>query len=213
MHQFSVLCPHSATAPHAAPPLTIAVVFSAAATAFPLLPLFSSHFRIALLTSLSSRSERRDALSAHSPPEVLLCESRLLRGLHLPALAVVVNWDVPRSSVEYYHRAGRVGRKGGVRRDGRVVTLVRDGTGEEEAVDATVRAMGGRGATQLVVRGEKLFERGRKRLRRGGADEAQQADTERQKAERQLRPIRFIDSLLGTERGGSRLQAARAVAE
>ncbi len=43
---------------------------------------------------------------------VVLATDLAARGLHLPALPVVVNYDLPRSAVDYVHRIGRTARAG-----------------------------------------------------------------------------------------------------
>ena len=82
-HESSQLRMGSAAVPPLSPhpAQTTLLVFKDAAHIFPLLSLFSSHFRIAMLSSTSSRSERREALSLHPPPQILLAEARMLRGL------------------------------------------------------------------------------------------------------------------------------------
>jgi superfamily II DNA/RNA helicase len=43
---------------------------------------------------------------------VVLATDMAARGLHIPGLDVVVNYDLPRSPVDYIHRIGRTGRAG-----------------------------------------------------------------------------------------------------
>ena len=43
---------------------------------------------------------------------VLVCTDLAARGLHMPALPVVVNYDLPRAATDYTHRIGRTGRAG-----------------------------------------------------------------------------------------------------
>jgi ATP-dependent RNA helicase RhlE len=43
---------------------------------------------------------------------VVLATDMAARGLHIPSLPVVVNYDLPRSAVDYTHRIGRTGRAG-----------------------------------------------------------------------------------------------------
>jgi ATP-dependent RNA helicase RhlE len=44
--------------------------------------------------------------------EVLLTTDLAARGIHIPGLDVVVNYDLPRSADDYVHRIGRTGRAG-----------------------------------------------------------------------------------------------------
>jgi ATP-dependent RNA helicase DDX49/DBP8 len=46
------------------------------------------------------------------------------RGLDIPEVAVVVNWEVPRVADDYVHRVGRTARAG---RKGTAVTFVTEG--------------------------------------------------------------------------------------
>jgi ATP-dependent RNA helicase RhlE len=43
---------------------------------------------------------------------VVLATDLAARGLHVPGLPVVVNYDLPRSAVDYLHRIGRTARAG-----------------------------------------------------------------------------------------------------
>ena len=44
--------------------------------------------------------------------QVLVATDIAARGLDIPALPVVVNYDLPRSAVDHTHRIGRTGRAG-----------------------------------------------------------------------------------------------------
>ena len=46
------------------------------------------------------------------------------RGLDIPEVAVVVNWDVPRVGDDYVHRVGRTARAGKL---GQAITFVTEG--------------------------------------------------------------------------------------
>lgn len=49
---------------------------------------------------------------AHGTLRVVLATDLAARGLHIPALAAVVNYDLPRSAADYTHRIGRTARAG-----------------------------------------------------------------------------------------------------
>jgi len=145
-------------------PQTTAILFNNPYDIFPLLPLFSSgekKLKLSILSSLSSRTERRDSLSMDPPPDILFCETSLLsRGLDLKSLTHIINWNIPATSIDYIHRAGRVGRKGSINsHEGSVITMITEGSGDEEKVAKLIRGAGGNWLSQLVVRGEKLFSR------------------------------------------------------
>uniref|UniRef100_UPI0037E83DF7 probable ATP-dependent RNA helicase DDX28 n=1 Tax=Semicossyphus pulcher TaxID=241346 RepID=UPI0037E83DF7 len=55
--------------------------------------------------------------------EVLICTDIASRGLDTSKVRLVVNYDFPESHTDYIHRAGRVGRAGGVE-DGEVLSFV-----------------------------------------------------------------------------------------
>ena len=78
--------------------------------------------------------------------------------------------------------------------------MTRAGSDDEERLDRLVRAMGGRGVTQLVVRGERLYERGKRRLKQRPLALAPTLRAD------QLRPVRFIDDLSS---GGRRTRTAQ----
>jgi len=200
-------------------PQSTLVLFRSSDDVFPLLSLLSSHLRIAVLMRRSSRSELRDALSMTPPADVVVAMESELRGLDLKAVSHVVNYSQRSggmSAADYYRRAGRCGRKGAVWREGRVITMCRDGAGEVVRLERLVVGMGARGLTQVVVRGERLYERGRGRLNRRVSKQTKDDERELTANEsagnvvggeresgaveqtKELRPARYLDSLLGT---------------
>lgn len=68
------------------------------------------------------RDRRRDIVNAFTVEKifVLITTDLLARGLDFPKVRLVINYDMPSSSVNYIHRVGRTGR-GGVR--GQAITL------------------------------------------------------------------------------------------
>ena len=71
-----------------------------------------------------SQRERDEALQSFRAGQspVLLTSELGARGLDIPRLPAVVNFDPPATASQYVHRAGRTGRQGA---SGLVVTLVR----------------------------------------------------------------------------------------
>ena len=207
-------------------PQTTLVLCRMAEDVFPLLSLLSSHLRISVLVQRSSRSELRDALSMTPPAEVVVAVESEVRGLDMKAVSHVINYTYRSegmTAADYYRRAGRCGRKGAVWRHGRVVTMCREEAGDVERLERIVVGMGARGVTQVVVRGERLYERGRSRLYRNARlqqnrdDEheltARQSSTnavgdeggvEQVEQSRELRPARYLDSLMGTNKRSAR---------
>jgi ATP-dependent RNA helicase DDX51/DBP6 len=78
---------------------------------------------ISTLTSNTPTSQRRRTLQAFTAGRlrVLVASDLVARGLDLPALDHVVNYDVPTSAASYVHRVGRTARAG---RAGHAWTLV-----------------------------------------------------------------------------------------
>jgi superfamily II DNA/RNA helicase len=76
--------------------------------------LFDRGIRAAPLHGELSQSQRRDVLAGFKEGrwDVLLTTDLAARGIDIPALEVVVNYDLPRSADDYVHRIGRTGRAG-----------------------------------------------------------------------------------------------------
>ncbi|KAK1955788.1 P-loop containing nucleoside triphosphate hydrolase protein [Colletotrichum sublineola] len=81
---------------------------------------------IATLTSTQKTSDRRRALRAFAGRRLrlLVASDLVARGIDLPLLDNVVNYDLPASTAGYVHRVGRTARAG---RAGAAWTLVEDG--------------------------------------------------------------------------------------
>ncbi|RYF15811.1 MAG: DEAD/DEAH box helicase [Comamonadaceae bacterium] len=76
--------------------------------------LASRGIRAAPLHGDMSQSQRLAVLEDFKDGafEVLLTTDLAARGIHIPELEVVVNYDLPRSADDYVHRIGRTGRAG-----------------------------------------------------------------------------------------------------
>ncbi|MBK7613630.1 MAG: DEAD/DEAH box helicase [Vitreoscilla sp.] len=63
-----------------------------------------------------SQGARTDTLAAfkRGQIQVMVATDMAARGLHIDALPLVVNYDLPRATEDYIHRIGRTGRAGGV---------------------------------------------------------------------------------------------------
>lgn len=72
--------------------------------------------------SASQRAANLRAFSA-GQAQVLVCSDAMTRGMDVPEVANVINYDAPVYVKTYVHRAGRTARAG---RNGQVVTLLRD---------------------------------------------------------------------------------------
>merc|ERR1712178_119864 len=70
-----------------------------------------------------TQAQRLGALSAFKAKEkrVLVATDVASRGLDIPSVDLVINYDIPKNSKDYIHRVGRTARAG---RAGRAVTLV-----------------------------------------------------------------------------------------
>ncbi|MFZ2989425.1 DEAD/DEAH box helicase [Ideonella sp.] len=77
--------------------------------------LLRSGLRAAPFHGELSQGARNRALADFKAGEVqvLVATDMAARGLHIDALPVVVNYDLPRSTDDYIHRIGRTGRAGG----------------------------------------------------------------------------------------------------
>ncbi len=84
----------------------------------------SLHPKIATLTKLSTKTSLKtlSAFRAHKL-SILIASDRASRGLDIPSLAHVINYDMPSSLTSYVHRVGRTARAGV---EGRATTLVAD---------------------------------------------------------------------------------------
>ncbi|WP_281166094.1 DEAD/DEAH box helicase [Liquorilactobacillus sicerae] len=72
------------------------------------------HVTVALLDSQQRQTQRQQAIKNFTTGEtaLLLATDLAARGLDLPALPVVINYDLPLTLTAYIHRVGRTGRMG-----------------------------------------------------------------------------------------------------
>ena len=70
-----------------------------------------------------SQTERLNALGKFKAGErqILIATDVASRGLDIPEVDLVVNYDIPQHSKDYVHRVGRTARAG---KTGRAITLV-----------------------------------------------------------------------------------------
>ena len=79
--------------------------------------------KISTLTKSSASSKARKTLSSFQKGKIsiLIASDRASRGLDIPNLAHVINYDIPPSLTSYIHRVGRTARAG---KEGRATTLI-----------------------------------------------------------------------------------------
>ncbi|GHV97258.1 helicase [Lactobacillus nasalidis] len=84
-----------------------------------------SKTKFAILANNFSKDKRQQAIRdlAKGKVKLLLATDLAARGLDIPKLTYVVNYEIPEDANTYMHRAGRTGR---MQRQGRVVTLGND---------------------------------------------------------------------------------------
>ena len=74
----------------------------------------SSSLHVGILTSTTPRAARKSTLKSFNAGivSILVASDLVSRGLDLPNLAHVINYDVPTSLTSYVHRIGRTARAG-----------------------------------------------------------------------------------------------------
>lgn len=88
-----------------------------------LLTLLRPSWQIGTLTKSTAGTSGRKTLAAFRKRKlsILIASDRASRGLDIPDLAQVVNYDMPKSATSYVHRVGRTARAG---KEGTAITLV-----------------------------------------------------------------------------------------
>jgi superfamily II DNA/RNA helicase len=96
-------------------------------------------FAVAALHGDMSQPARTETLETFKAGKVplLVCSDVAARGLDIPAVSHVFNFDVPVNAEDYIHRIGRTGRAG---RSGRALTLAL--AEEAKGLEAVVRMLG-----------------------------------------------------------------------
>ncbi|KAF5879034.1 putative atp-dependent rna helicase dbp6 protein [Botrytis fragariae] len=116
---------------------------------------------IGTLTSTTRSSERRASIASFSRGklQILVASDLVSRGLDLPDLAHVINYDVPTSITNYVHRVGRTARAG---RQGSAWTLVGNTEARwffnEVAKSEGIRRKDGEKVKRVVVDARKFGE-------------------------------------------------------
>ena len=137
-----------------------------------------------------SQREREDALLRfrNGQAPVLLCSDVAARGIDVPRLPAVINFDPPTTLTQYTHRLGRTGRQGA---GGTVISLLK--------TDASSRHFAGQARTLLSRMGLPLPEALEPLLSEPGAVQRSPAVTSELKAqdtEPPLPPLQAMGSLL-----------------
>lgn len=119
-----------------------------------LLALLRPSWQIGTLTKTTAGASGRKTLTAFRKRQlsILIASDRASRGLDIPDLAHVVNYDMPKSATSYVHRVGRTARAG---KAGQATTLVLHNQGKWFWKDKSGIAKSDvlvRGANKRVVR-------------------------------------------------------------
>jgi ATP-dependent RNA helicase DDX49/DBP8 len=138
------------------PPLPQAILFVSSCRTCALLSAFLSELSIPN-TPLHSQLSQRDRLASlssfrasHVP--LLIATDVASRGLDIPEVDVVLNWDLPRDADNYIHRVGRTARAGA---KGTAISLVTEG--DVELVEGIEKRVGAR-LEELELPEEKVLE-------------------------------------------------------
>jgi len=108
------------------------------------------------LTKLSSRNGRKTLDSFRKRKvAVLIASDRASRGLDIPSLAHVINYDMPSSLTSYIHRVGRTARAG---KEGKATTLIADNEARWFWNEIARAQNVGRGLDKKVTRDNSIYE-------------------------------------------------------
>jgi len=118
--------------------------------------LYAKRISVTPLHGDLSQGARQSALDSFKANhcQVLVATDLAARGIHIDALPVVVNYDLPRSSDDYIHRIGRTGRAGAC---GLAISLVSPSTkahwnliAKRNRLDITLETLPAYPVTELV---------------------------------------------------------------
>lgn len=156
-----------------------------------LLKSFTKHkFSVAALHGDMAQSERTDALNAFRDGRVrlLVCSDVAARGLDLPDVSHVFNFDVPVNPEDYIHRIGRTGRAG---KTGRAFMLV---TSRDFKALAVIEKMIGKQIEEMsrfsVEMDPEPEPKPKRRGGRGGEARAKRAETPKPEPKRTEKPAK-----------------------
>lgn len=79
---------------------------------------------------------------------ILICTDLAARGLDIPKIELVINYDMPKSHEIYLHRVGRTARAG---RDGKSITFVGDTAADRNIVKAAIKSLESNSTDQKAV--------------------------------------------------------------
>ncbi|WP_040602100.1 MULTISPECIES: DEAD/DEAH box helicase [Paracoccus] len=139
-------------------------------------------FKVAAIHGNKSQGQRERALASFraGDTKVLVATDVAARGLDIPEVAHVYNYDLPNVPENYVHRIGRTARAG---RDGRAIAFCSPAEiGELRAIERAMKAK------IAIVGGEEPFEAAKIRERGGPAGRPQGAGAARKRPAR--RPSR-----------------------
>jgi superfamily II DNA/RNA helicase len=176
-------------------------------------------FSVAALHGDMDQRARMAALDSFRTGEVklLVASDVAARGLDIPAVSHVLNYDVPHHAEDYVHRIGRTGRAG---RTGHAVTLV--APGDEKSLAAIEKLIGQavawegppvseRPADERPARGERGRGRERKSGRDGGRKSGRDGGRKSREADRPARKVHDQGPL--PDQPGPRQESSREARE
>ncbi len=164
--------------------------------------LVRTGFKAGALHGDLAQETRMKTLAAFKDGELkyLVASDVAARGLDIPAVSHVLNFDVPINAEDYVHRIGRTGRAG---REGRAFTMV--GSDDAKSLMAIEKLVGRQiqcvdDESQEIERPE--FQEGGSRRRRGGRSGAKRT-TESRTTESRSTESRSTESRPSESRGSS----------